>query len=182
LILQRTTEGRRGLGSPLGNPALSVVSLIPAALLLMVLWQSGVRFPGVSSPVTAADDAPAPAIQQASVAATPSIPKTGRVEPDIALTAPVKLVARAGEEIAFDVTLDTDEVLPARSVVAIRAMPEGATFSQGRPYGESEWSLRPDEIGDLRLTRWPEPWALRHPFISISSLPMERSSPARSRG
>ena len=30
-------------------------------------------------------------------------------------------------------------------------MPEGATFSQGRPYGESEWSLRPDEIGDLRL-------------------------------
>ena len=152
VILQRTSEGRR---DPSVHrwviTALSVVSLIPAALLLMVLWQSGVRFPGLSSPVTAADDAPAPAIQQASVAATPSIPKTGRVEPDIALTAPVKLVARAGEEIAFDVTLDTDEVLPARSVVAIRAMPEGATFSQGRPYGESEWSLRPDEIGDLRL-------------------------------
>ena len=30
-------------------------------------------------------------------------------------------------------------------------MPEGAAFSQGRPYGATEWNLRPDEIGDLRL-------------------------------
>ena len=30
-------------------------------------------------------------------------------------------------------------------------MPQGATFSQGRPYGASEWNLTPDEIGDLRL-------------------------------
>ena len=62
---------------------------------------------------------------------------------------------RAGDRLlvalAFDGTLDTDEVLPSRSVIAIRSIPEGATFSQGRPYGESEWSLRPDEIGDLRL-------------------------------
>jgi hypothetical protein len=36
-------------------------------------------------------------------------------------------------------------------VIAIRAMPQGATFSQGRPYGASEWNLTPDEIGDLRL-------------------------------
>jgi hypothetical protein len=60
-------------------------------------------------------------------------------------------VAKAGEEIAFDVTLDTDEVLPSRSLIAIRTLPDGASFSQGRPYGQSEWSLRPDEIGDLRL-------------------------------
>jgi hypothetical protein len=36
-------------------------------------------------------------------------------------------------------------------VIAIRAMPTGASFSQGRPYGTTEWNLRPDEIGDLRL-------------------------------
>jgi hypothetical protein len=30
-------------------------------------------------------------------------------------------------------------------------MPEGATFSQGRPYGTTEWNLTPDEIGELRL-------------------------------
>jgi hypothetical protein len=42
-------------------------------------------------------------------------------------------------------------MLPARSIIAIRAIPEGATFSQGRSYGSSEWSLTPDEIGDLRI-------------------------------
>ncbi len=88
--------------------------------------------------------------QQAS-AAVASVMDTARPEPDIALTAPLKLVAKAGEEIAFDVTLDTDEVLPSRSLIAIRTLPDGASFSQGRPYGQSEWSLRPDEIGDLRL-------------------------------
>ena len=30
-------------------------------------------------------------------------------------------------------------------------MPDGAAFSQGRPYGTTEWNLRPDEIGELRL-------------------------------
>ena len=152
VILQKSREPRR---APSVNrwviAALTVVSLVPAALLLMVLWQSGVSFPGLSGAVIAEDEVQAPASQQASVVATPPIAKTTRVEPDIALTAPVKLTAKPGEEVAFDVTLDTDEVLPARSVVAIRAMPEGASFSQGRPYGESEWSLRPDEIGDLRL-------------------------------
>ena len=64
--------------------------------------------------------------QQASARRHASIPPdTARPEPDIALTAPVKLVAKAGEEIAFDVTLDTDEVLPSRSVIAIRALPDG---------------------------------------------------------
>ena len=54
VILQRAAEARR---DPSVNrwviTALSVVSLIPAALLLMVLWQSGVSFPGLSGPITA---------------------------------------------------------------------------------------------------------------------------------
>jgi len=41
--------------------------------------------------------------------------------------------------------------LPARSIVAVTALPEGASFSVGRPYGVTGWSLRPDEIGDLQL-------------------------------
>jgi hypothetical protein len=140
--------------------ALLLVSLIPAALLLMLLWQGGIAMPRPGEAFTAANDAPPARPEEVSVVASvapvaladPVVPAdTARPEPDIALTAPVKLVAKPGEEIAFDVTLDTDEVLPSRSVVAIRSIPEGATFSQGRPYGESEWSLRPDEIGDLRL-------------------------------
>jgi hypothetical protein len=42
--------------------------------------------------------------------------------------------------------------LPARSVIAVAGLPHGATLSAGRPYGEAEWNLRTDEIGDLRIT------------------------------
>jgi hypothetical protein len=133
--------------------ALVLVSLIPAALLLLLLWQGGIQVPKQANTAETAIDVavPAPTPQQASVTTIPNALDTERPEPDIALTAPVKLVAKAGDEVAFDVTVDTDEALPSRSLIAIRALPDGATFSQGRPYGESEWSLRPDEIGDLRL-------------------------------
>ena len=134
--------------------ALLLVSLIPAALLLMLLWQGGIPMPKPGELVAAAGGIQPIQPEEVSVVASvaPAAPtEVARPEPDIALTAPVKLAAKPGEEVAFNVTLDTDEVLPSRSVVAIRSIPEGATFSQGRPYGESEWSLRPDEIGDLRL-------------------------------
>jgi hypothetical protein len=152
VIMQQGREPARGsVVNPWVLAALVVVSLIPAALLLMLLWQGGIALPKRSGAATAAIDVetPAPVPQQASAVA--SVMDTARPEPDIALTAPLKLVAKAGEEIAFDVTLDTDEVLPSRSLIAIRTLPDGASFSQGRPYGQSEWSLRPDEIGDLRL-------------------------------
>ena len=78
-------------------------------------------------------------------------PRVEEPKPDIALTAPGRIVAKTGEELAFDITINSANPLPARAVIAIRAMPEGATFSQGRPYGASEWNLTPDEIGDLKL-------------------------------
>src|SRR6185312_5126332 len=62
------------------------------------------------------------------------------------------VVGEAGKETAFAISLDSSENLPARSIITIRGLPEGTSFSAGRPYGETEWSLRPDEIGDLRLT------------------------------
>lgn len=71
--------------------------------------------------------------------------------PDIALTSPEQIEAKAGEEIAFPITVDSTDALPPRSVIAVSAMPDGASFSEGRPYGATSWSLRPDELGDLRL-------------------------------
>jgi hypothetical protein len=71
--------------------------------------------------------------------------------PVIVLTSPPGLEGQAGEEIRFPMSIDATEALPARSLVAIGGMPEGASFSEGRPYGINGWSLRPDEIGDLRL-------------------------------
>ena len=41
--------------------------------------------------------------------------------------------------------------MPSRSVIAVRGLPQGSNFSEGRPYGDSEWTLKPDQIGDLDL-------------------------------
>ena len=71
--------------------------------------------------------------------------------PEIVVTSPQRLEAKAGEETEFAIAIDAAEALPERSLLAIIAMPAGASFSEGRPYGMTGWSLRPDEIGDLRL-------------------------------
>ena len=70
---------------------------------------------------------------------------------EVALSSPDRIEANAGEVIEFPIAIDATEALPARSIVAVTALPEGASFSQGRPYGVTGWSLRPDEIGDLQL-------------------------------
>jgi hypothetical protein len=127
-----------------------LISLVPTAIILALLWQGAIRLPGSERPIIAVDEDPPATSQQASVVSAPLV-ETVQPKTDIALTAPGRIEAKAGEEVGFDIAVDSADALPARSVIAIRAMPEGATFSQGRPYGATEWSLRPDEIGDLRL-------------------------------
>jgi len=75
---------------------------------------------------------------------------------EVALSSPDRIEAKAGDVIEFPVAIDATDALPVRSIIAVTALPEGATFSQGRPYGVTGWSLRPDEIADLQL-RLPEP-------------------------
>ena len=149
-------ERSRG-GSPNRGLLLAamLVSLVPTAIILVLMWQGAIRMPGSdqNTPIIFDHEQFVDA-QQASLAVVPSLQMEPRVEepkPDIALTAPGRIVAKTGEELAFDITIDSANGLPARAVIAIRAMPEGATFSQGRPYGASEWNLTPDEIGDLKL-------------------------------
>ena len=133
-----------------------LVSLIPTALILVFLWQGVITVPGSGAVPKIADRAPTPTIEQAAVAPAP-VPAPApapvvSVEPEIALTAPSQITAKSGERIPFTIAIDSAEALPARSIIAIRAMPEGAIFSQGRPYGISEWNLTPTEIGDLKLS------------------------------
>jgi Bacterial SH3 domain len=130
-----------------------LVSLVPTAVILALLWQGAIKIPGSSGTPIVFDQAHFPESELASVAAVPAAPPATEVEakPEIVLTAPGRIEASTGDELAFAIAIDSAEVLPARSVIAIRAIPEGATFSQGRPYGDREWNLRPDEIGDLRL-------------------------------
>jgi hypothetical protein len=127
--------------------ALVCVALVPTAILFVLLWQGMMR--------PRADGAMPPA-GGLSAASTPS--STGLAQPvqgstalEIALSSPDRIEAKEGEEIDFPIAVDATERLPSRSVIAISAMPDGASFSEGRPYGATGWSLRPDEIGDLRL-------------------------------
>jgi len=97
-----------------------------------------------------------PEVQQASVAdaVTPEtiLPKRDVELPSVALSVPAAIATEAGKETAFAIALDSTEMLPPRSIITIRGLPEGTSFSAGRPFGDTEWSLRPDEIGDLRVT------------------------------
>jgi hypothetical protein len=124
-----------------------VIALIPLAILFIHLWQDMLRWHagyGVSQ-------AERSTTASGQAAAGSAEPKQGASTLEVALSSPDRLEATAGGEIAFPIAIDATEALPARSIVAIAALPEGASFSQGRPYGATGWTLGPDEIGDLQL-------------------------------
>ena len=125
--------------------ALVGVALIPTAILFVLLWRGMMMQPHADNPMS-----PAGGQSAASVPSTTASAK-GSSTLEVALSSPDRIEAKAGEEIDFPVAIDTTESLPSRSVIAISALPEGAAFSEGRPYGATGWSLRPDEIGELRL-------------------------------
>lgn len=124
---------------------LTGVAIAPAAILAGLLWFGAIRGPDIGPQA-----ATPPQRHEASIAATPGLRTTPR-PPEIALTSPEELVAQGGDTIAFAIAVDAADALPARSAIAIRDLPEGATFSKGRPFGDREWSLSPNETADLRL-------------------------------
>jgi hypothetical protein len=83
--------------------------------------------------------------------ADPAHPEQASSPLEVALSSPGSIEANAGDVIDFPIAIDATETLPPRSIVAVTALPEGASFSEGRPYGVTGWSLRPDEIGGLQL-------------------------------
>ena len=115
---------------------------------------------GSAKPLPAeAEQAVQPEAQQAAVTKLPApetiLPKRAVELPDVAISVPNSISAEASKEAAFAIALDSVDTLPPRSIITIRGLPEGTSFSAGRPFGETEWSLRPDEIGDLRVTLPP---------------------------
>jgi hypothetical protein len=132
---------------------LIAVALLPSVALGAMLWLGAIKTPWSTG--VHAENAPLPTAK-ASLASTTPAPdraqsKQAAAVGALALTAPDALDAEAGGEIAFAVALDHAGSLPARSVIAVAGLPRGATLSAGRPYGEAEWNLRTDEIGDLRI-------------------------------
>jgi hypothetical protein len=140
-------RGKRDLGRNGIVSIIVVLALIPLTMLFIRLWQDTVA-PRAANGVPAA----ARSIASSPPALTASAqPKQRPSALEVVLSSPDRIEADAGEVINFPIAVDATEALPARSIIAVTALPEGASFSEGRPYGVTGWSLRPDEIGGLQL-------------------------------
>lgn len=120
------------------------VALVPIAILLVQLWQTTIqaRWGSETTANTAREMSSATGLAQSV---------RGPSAMEIVLSSPNKVQVKAGNEIEFHLAIDATDALPSRSIIAVSGLPDGASFSEGRPYGATGWSLRPDEIGDLRL-------------------------------
>ena len=116
--------------------ALVLIALIPNLMLGAIFWLGAVDIPWSRSPTITANDKTVP--PQSAV-------------PTPVLSSPPTLEASAGGDITLPIALDGTDGVPARSIIAIRGLPQGSKLSSGRPYDETEWNLKPDEIGDLHL-------------------------------
>jgi hypothetical protein len=155
---QGSAPGGRGAArwaSPALLSVLILVALVPTLALGLLLWRGSIDVTGFNLTTKQADRQITPEIQQASIAgsATPEtvLPKGDAELPATVLTVASTISAKAGEAAPFPIALDDADALPPRSIITIRGLQEGTSFSAGRPFGETEWSLRPDEIGDLKL-------------------------------
>jgi Bacterial SH3 domain len=132
---------------------LIVVALLPSVVLATMLWYGAVSASWFETPSAETKGAGwstgKPAAVMANLDGTASWQATDSVAPR--LEAPAALEAHPHGEVPFAIALDTPQALPARSVIAVGGLPRGVTLSAGRPFGDSDWNLRPDETGDLRL-------------------------------
>jgi Bacterial SH3 domain len=145
----------RGRGASRVLPgAFLIVALVPTLACALLVWQGMIVLPWPALMGRAATSEARSPTQQASIAGSAPetvLRKQDIALPSVALTLAGTIAATAGKEAPFALTLDSAQPLPLRSIITIRGLPQGTTFSAGRPYGDTEWSLRPDEIGDLRL-------------------------------
>jgi len=120
------------------------VALVPIAILLVQLWQTTMQ--GGWEDKTAANK---PMETASATGFDQSVQDPSALE--IVLSSPDTIQVNAAGETDFHLAIDATDTLPPRSIVAVSGLPPGASFTEGRPYGTSGWSLRPDEIGDLQL-------------------------------
>jgi hypothetical protein len=136
---------------------LVVLSLIPSLALVALYWQALAVPAWMPIPESLSVNETAPprldnAIAAGIVPTETVLAKRDIERPAVTLSLASGLVGDAGKRVAFPIGLDSVDRLPLRSILTIGGLPSGASLSAGRPYGETEWSLRPDEIGDLSLT------------------------------
>ena len=116
---------------------LVLVALVPNLTLGAIFWLGVIDTPWSMPSAHPPNESSGPAAQSAG--------------PSPVLSSPAMLEAAASGNLIFPITLDGTDGVPARSIIAIRGLPQGSKLSSGRPYDETEWNLKPDEIGDLHL-------------------------------
>src|SRR6476661_1735542 len=92
------------------------VALIPNLTLGAIFWLGAIN--ATLSPATHPNESSGPAAQSAV--------------PSPVLSSPAMLEATAGGDIAFPIALDGTDGVPARSIIAIRGLPQGSKLSSGR--------------------------------------------------
>ena len=127
---EETVSAARSVGRTRSLIAALVSGALLLCLILGIIWLASTG--GIEPPMA---QAPEP---------QPSAPSA-------VLTTSTRIEAKAGDTVGFPIALDGTDSVPSRSVVAITGLPQASNFSEGRPLGESEWMLKPDEIGDLHL-------------------------------
>ena len=152
-VLPPSGDAKRGSFAPLTSPLVALTSgirnltavLIVAALIpnltLALFWL------GLVDPPWSEVAAPAPKESSRTPAETAALPPV--------LSAPNVLDVSQGETVIFPIALDGTDGVPDRSLIVIRGLPPGSTMSDGYSSGATEWRLKPDEIGDLRLALAP---------------------------
>ena len=132
--------------------AVILVALLPNLTLPPIFWLRLFDKPvPTSSPLTAnqspADHVAAPATVSANrTSIRDSLPVATPV-----LSAPSVVDAILGEETSFPITIDGTDAMPASSKIIVTGLPPGTKLSNGLPDNDTQWSLKPDEIGDLHL-------------------------------
>jgi hypothetical protein len=133
---------------------LVLASLVPSALIGLMLWLGAIKAPasGVIVDRYRNDSLEVEQAAMESLEPKTAPPKTQIERPSVVMVVPDTLQAVLGKEIPFSIAINPAGPLPPRAIITVDGMPESSIFSAGRPYGETGWTFRPDEIADnLRL-------------------------------
>jgi Bacterial SH3 domain len=129
--------------------ALIFIALLPNLTLAPIFWLRFFDKPIASpSPVSVNQG---PTADHAVLSANRSAIENPSTVATPVLSAPSTVEVTVGKEMNFPIAIDGTDGMPASSKIVVKGLPPGSEFSNGLPVGDTEWSLKPNEIGDLQL-------------------------------
>jgi len=99
--------------------ACMIVSLVPTAIILGLLWQGAIKLPVTESTISKSEAAPLVETQQTSLPAAPQVETEAR--PEIALTIDSRTEAKAGETVLASATTRLDIAQDPRAAMILRS-------------------------------------------------------------